>query len=282
MNSLPTVHFYHPWKPQRKKAIIRSMIIGRSKDPVNLKKIPVRIWSLKHEIAVTLAYYKANHPEEYEQVKVFYETKHTHNEEPIIDEGDTSPTDSPESNEKSEEVAEEANASAEESGDENNVVDINTGQPSIQMSQEECVAMRSKIKRVIPDKDQLAHGHLFLFDVTMNHVLFFTDKQFKPGQTVVVEFNIDRGFTLIAEVDYVKHVGIKSRIITEYPPHYRLRCFWTLDNPGDRSLLRKFLSSLGNDSSAKTSTQADAMEAGEDEVVIDEGADFDLGDLGGL
>ncbi len=250
------------------------MIIGKSKDPVNFKKIPLRIWSLKNEIAATLTYYKANLPDEYEAVKEFYESKPVvGKDEDVIEGVEIDESETPE--------AETATEATEEGAE---VVDIKTGEKTEGMNAEKLVEIRTKVKRVVPDKEHLSHGHLFLFDIDMDQILFFGDKHFKPGQTVVIEFDIDHGFTLKAEVDYVKHIGIKSRIITEYPPHYRLRCYWQLEKPGDRTLLRRFLSSLGQNavSSIKGDTVEQVIDEGDDEVVIDEGDDFDLGDLGGL
>src|SRR5690606_28047543 len=135
-----------------------NMILGKSKDPVHLKKIPLKVWSLKKEIETTYLHYQKINTDELEKVKKFYELAY--------EEQESSSSEQTEQAAETQSESEGASASAsEDSTPEGTVVDINTGLPLKKMSPEEIKEYRNQINRIIPDKEFVSIAHTFLFDI---------------------------------------------------------------------------------------------------------------------
>src|SRR5690606_14432459 len=96
------------------------------------------------------------------------------------------------------------------------------------------------------------------------------EKSFDIGQTIVIQFDITQGFALMAEVSYVRNIALKSRVISEHRPNFRIVAKLILNKPGDRTLLRSFLSAISPHDRSAASLESEAKK--EPEVVIDEGA----------
>ncbi|MCB9091557.1 MAG: hypothetical protein H6621_09020 [Halobacteriovoraceae bacterium] len=214
------------------------MILGKSKDPVLLKKIALEMWPLKEEILSTYRYYKKNHTDQIVEVKNYYENSTLSHGAQI---GKIQQEDSTEV--KEEESQETATSEQSEEGDDN-VVDINTKEPVNKTSSKEYLELRNKITRIKPNSETISRGFVFLSDMNMDEVLFFSEKPYWPGQTIVFHLAIDRGFTICAEINYIKNIAMKSRIISDLRAQFRIKAKVLFVNAGDRTLLRNFLSSI--------------------------------------
>ena len=93
-------------------------------------------------------------------------------------------------------------------------------------------------------------------------MLAFSKQGFIPGQSVVVEFLIPRPFMLSAEIMLSNNVAMRSRIISESKPDFRLQCRLTYALNGERTRLRDFLTSVEPDLPKKLTASKPQEEAG--------------------
>lgn len=130
----------------------------------------------------------------------------------------------------------------------------------------------------IPE-DQLFSGKTLLSEVYMDRIHFFCDESFLEGQSIVIQFQIPQCFALNADVMYCRRYGMKSRIISENKFLYRVAARFTYLRPGERTLLRRFLQSvepnIAEQLKAKAVKEAQAAPA-------KEGGDDVMGDLDNL
>lgn len=105
--------------------------------------------------------------------------------------------------------------------------------------------------RAIPNSDKISYGFALLADVNMDWMLTFSKQKFIQGQSVVIEFLIPGPFKLSAEVIMCSNVGMRSRIISDSKPDYRVQCRFTYAFAGERARLREFLTSVEPDLPAK-------------------------------
>lgn len=105
--------------------------------------------------------------------------------------------------------------------------------------------------RAIPNSDKISYGFALLADVNMDWMLTFSKQKFIQGQSVVIEFLIPGPFKLSAEVVMCSNVGMRSRIISDSKPDYRVQCRFTYAFAGERTRLREFLTSVEPDLPAK-------------------------------
>lgn len=101
--------------------------------------------------------------------------------------------------------------------------------------------------RAIPNSDKISYGFALLADVNMDWMLTFSKQKFIQGQSVVIEFLIPGPFKLSAEVVMCSNVGMRSRIISDSKPDYRVQCRFTYAFAGERARLREFLTSVEPD-----------------------------------
>lgn len=99
-------------------------------------------------------------------------------------------------------------------------------------------------ERQAPDTDKISYGFSLISDVNMDWILMFSRNSFVQGQSVVVEFLIPRPFMMSAEVTVCNHYAMRSRIISQTKPDFRLQCRFTFQIPGERTRLREFLTSV--------------------------------------
>lgn len=98
--------------------------------------------------------------------------------------------------------------------------------------------------RRCPSEEKLSAGFALLNDIHFDAIMFFTVKPFKPGQDVVIEFDIHKSFTVVATITKITQTSVGSRIITENAPKYRLTASLKHTHLGDRTLIRNFLKSV--------------------------------------
>lgn len=98
--------------------------------------------------------------------------------------------------------------------------------------------------RKCPPENKTSVGFAILNDINFDTVMFFSVKPFKPGQDIVLQFDIHKSFTVIAVVTNICQISVGSRIITENAPKYRITARLKHEHVGDRTLIRNFLKSV--------------------------------------
>jgi hypothetical protein len=237
------------------------MIHHRSLHPVEVKKISVRMWSLRSEIEAALERRMkeceaAGVPLYIDDIKAFYRLdksnpvlseakpeapqeagqESTTPEEKKADEGETPPpSETPPTPEAS--VADAAQNLKEAEA-------IVSGQQAQGVENKPNPIINRPFVRQPPDLNQISYGFSFLADINMDAVMIFTKDKFLQGQSVMVEFLIPQNFTMTAEVSYCNNYGRTSRIISETKPDYRVQCRFKYLITGERDQLRELLKSI--------------------------------------
>lgn len=227
------------------------MILGKSNHPVYLKKIGVKVWSLRDEVEATIEAidFEVNTPEYESAIKdiaSFYQlTNKTHKlsakstqqesleQKPkleIVEENST------------EEVDEDMSAMMDALESENNDTEQTPEGPSAQTADE--VQIKS-IDRSVPES--INPGTIMLSDINMEHVLVFSREGYTIGQTVVIEFDIPKSFKMTATIVNCQPIGQQTRIISDNRPRFRSMLRFTHLLPGERTQLRQFLKSIEPD-----------------------------------
>jgi hypothetical protein len=219
------------------------MIHNKSIHPVELKKISVRIWSLRDEIEAALERRikeceAAGIPLYIEDIKKFYKLDKSQ------------PTSGPtnvvalNSQEKPAE-GQEAAPTSEENKNLIQAEEIIADQKNQGLdTQKPNPILNRPYIRQAPDLNKISYGFSFLADINMESALIFTKEKFLHGQSVVVEFLIPQPFMMSAEVSYCNHYGRTSRIISSTKPDYRLKSQFKFLIMGERNNLRNLLKSI--------------------------------------
>lgn len=227
------------------------MIYNKSGHPVEVKKISIRLWSLRDEIEAALGRRMkeceaAGVPLYIEDIKKFYNLIH----------GEQTP-DNVIALKKN---TEDGMASLmEEISDEVKAEDAPADESKVLNEAEEIVAeqtlqgletkkpnpiLERPYQRQAPDLEKVSYGFILLSDINMEQMLSFTKDKFLQGQSVVVEFLIPQNFMMTADVTYCHHYARTSRIISSSKPDYRVQCRFAFSIPGERDNLRNFLKSI--------------------------------------
>lgn len=196
------------------------MIHGKSNDPVLIKRIPVKVWTLRSEVeeAVRLRYKEGEKPNLDDLIEIYKDK----GELPVAEESGGS----------GDEIDPQALADAAINGEEaDNVTPINE---------------KKIIKQFIPDlpKEKLFNGNLLLSELYMEGMYFFCEKEFTQGQSIVVDIQIPNRIILNGIVVYSRSFNMKSRIISNSALPYRTGIKFTFLKEGERTLLRNFIKSF--------------------------------------
>lgn len=244
------------------------MIYNKSGHPIEVKKISIRLWSLRDEIEAAIGRRMkeceaAGIPLYIEDIKQFYNLNYNANRteegnihqlrenknedamaslmESISEEDVPTPSEAappPEEKTKDEEEEEENKTltQAEEI----------IAEQTLQGLENKTInpILERPYQRQAPDLDRISYGFTLLSDINMDHFLSFTKDKFLQGQSVVVEFLIPQTFMMTAEVSYCHHFAMRSRIISSTKSDYRLQCKFSYYIPGERDNLRNFLKSV--------------------------------------
>lgn len=262
-----------------------SQIYNKSQHPVEVKRISVRIWSLRDEIEAAL--YRriqecetAGIPLNIDDIKEFYglNTDSPLREQPQLKLVADSPASgdsvdalmeslSPAESATAESVTpppveaspiDAAPAEAAPTSEGENQVPAASPADSIQAADqiiadqkvapvkvdEATPVLKTPFQRQAPDSDKISYGFALLADVNMEWMLTFSKSSFVRGQSVVIEFLIPRPFMMNAEVLVCNHYAMRSRIISQTKPDFRLQCRFTYLLNGERARLRDFLTSV--------------------------------------
>lgn len=234
------------------------MIYNKSSHPVEVKKISIRLWSLRDEIEAAIERRMkeceaAGIPLYIEDIKEFYNLNPPKNPDNVVPLKAESQEDGMASlmeelgekakEESSSEAAQEAGASentnlneAEEIIAEQKLQGLETTKPN--------PILQRPYQRQAPDLDKISYGFVLLSDINMDTMLSFTKDKFLQGQSVTVEFLIPQAFMMTADISYCHHYAMRSRIISSSKPDYRIQCRFTYAIPGERDTLRNFLKSI--------------------------------------
>src|SRR5690606_30804723 len=106
-------------------------------------------------------------------------------------------------------------------------------------SAKEIIQRRPKL-----EGERISSGTLILSELEMDHMYFFTNKQYTVGQSIVVEFMIPKRFSVNLDVIYCRAFNLKSRIISNQNYRFRVAAKFTFLKEGERTLLRQFIKSI--------------------------------------
>ncbi|MFL5783171.1 MAG: hypothetical protein ACJ76H_01095 [Bacteriovoracaceae bacterium] len=246
------------------------MIYNKSGHPVEVKKISIRMWSLRDEIEAALERRMkeceaAGVPLFIEDIKSFY---NLNMKAPLTDRSNVLPlragqASSDDLNSLMASLKEEDKVpETEETKSADEVLatlDDNKEPPKTFSEAEETLAEQAQLgadnkkpnpilerpyQRQAPDLDLISYGFCFLSDIHMENLLAFTQGKFLQGQSVVVEFLIPQNFMMTADVTYCHYYALRSRIISSTKPDYRVQCKFSFGLAGEREKLRSFLKSI--------------------------------------
>lgn len=254
------------------------MIYNKSNHPIEVKKISVRIWSLRDEIEASLSRRMkeceaAGVPLYIEDIKNFYDLNDPSKDNVILlkakDDEMTSlmeelSEDVPSPKEKTAEVIandpplEAAPVEGSPAVDDEKLQTV-PGENKTLKSAEEIIAeqalagletkkpnpiLERPYTRQAPDLERITYGFILLSDITMDQMLVFTKDKFLHGQCVIVEFLIPQNFMMTANVAYCHNYAMRSRIISSTKPDFRLQLKFSFTIKGERDTLRSFLKSI--------------------------------------
>lgn len=222
------------------------MIYHNSTDPVLIKKIPLRIWTLRDELEAVIQarlesgdYTKETRPSIDDLIAEYREKK------PLVKATAAADDDNPlkllEGGEDSEQDSseDEPTESLEAADEGENDGEAEPAQEAKSKSAAEVVQRRPKLK-----EDRIFNGTLILSELEMDHMYFFTNKEFTVGQSIVVEFLIPKKFSVNIDVIYCRAFNLKSRIISNQNYRFRVAAKFTFLKEGERTLLRQFIQSI--------------------------------------
>lgn len=228
------------------------MIYNKSGHPIEVKKISIRLWSLRDEIEAALGRRMkeceaAGVPLFIEDIKKFYNLLQEEETPSNVlslkkaddaQDGMASLMESIGDEVKADEVkaAENKLGEAEEIIAEQTLQGLETKKPN--------PILERPYQRQAPDLDKVSYGFILLSDINMEHMMSFTKDKFLQGQSVVVEFLIPQNFMMSADVTYCHNYAMRSRIISSTKPDFRLQCKFSYSMKGERDALRNFLKSI--------------------------------------
>jgi hypothetical protein len=264
------------------------LIHGNSNDPVLIKRIALKIWTLRDEVEAVVARAvregkeegKELSPEEIENIRTEYLYKGPIDKKPNLTLVDGGGEEGGESGDDLE--AEMAAAmgggeedSAEESGEEQSGEDLEAemaaamgdGLSEAPPAPEGPVKVIQRSSDTIP-QSKIHHGISVLSEINMENFYFFSSSNFLEGQSVVIELQIPKKFVINADIVYCRPFNIRSRIISERKLTYRVAAKFSFLKEGERTLLRQFIQSIEPDIPVAPVKPAKVQEE-------DDGDDFD-------
>lgn len=224
------------------------MIYNKSTHPIEVKKISIRLWTLRDEIEAAIGRRMkeceaAGVPLHIDDIKQFY---NLNMEAPLTEQSNVLQLNAKKEDGVTSLMESLGEEVKEESGETFSQAEEIMAEQAAQGldSESDAELLKSPYQRQAPDLDKISYGFALLSDINMDTILSFTKNKFLQGQSVVVEFLIPQPFMMMAEVSYCHHYGMRSKIISETRPDYRLQCRFTYAMPGERELLRNFLRSI--------------------------------------
>ncbi|MBC7540406.1 MAG: hypothetical protein H7281_16400 [Bacteriovorax sp.] len=260
------------------------MIHNSSSDPVLIKKISLKIWSLRDEIEARINdKLEAGTPSgalDLMEIRAHYSPKNLQNNNVLslkpnaeLDTGEDEMARAM-AEVEAEESSETAEAATDSEAGSENVIDLAPQTPP-----ENVVSIDQNIISISLDapnipEDKVSKGKTVLSEISMDKMFFFCNKPFTEGQSIVIQFCIPKSFIVNADILYCRPFNLKSRIISQNNYTHRALIRFNFLKEGERALLRQFLQSIEPDL-VKVEKKAEASKNDND------GSDFgDLDDLG--
>lgn len=269
-------------------AIILSMIHNSSSDPVLIKKISLKVWSLRDEIESRIQE-KMNAgemvPESLEikikELQAEYTKKSAQPDNVIqLKSAEDLPVEGDDEMEKAMAAAMEGEPEAETEA---------SGEPETQVLDEvdKIIPMNKETPPSAPEVDnniirvhieapsflpeeKISRGKTILSEISMERMFFFSNKSYTEGQSIVIQFCIPKTFLVNADVIYCRPFNIKSRIISQNNYTHRMLIKFNFLKDGERALLRQFIQSIEPEipkiSKKAASTDTDTDETGFNEL----------------
>lgn len=222
------------------------MIHNSSNDPVLIKKISLKIWSLRDEIESRIQSEIEKDPNSeinIDNLKSEY-TKKSATANNVLSLKSGTDLDNSEDEmaramrgEDIEEAKPEEGTTPEGEASEEgatNVVELNANANVINLMLE---------TPPIPE-EKLSKGKTVLSEINMEKMFFFCNRPYTEGQSIVVQFCIPKMFIVNADVLYCRPFNLKSRIISQNNYSYRVLVKFTFLKEGERALLRQFIQSI--------------------------------------
>lgn len=252
------------------------MIYGNSNDPVLIKKISLRIWTLRAELEAVIEERMQNSEAEVkprlDDLMKEYKSKGTiaaMKEEAKVEEigiKDISELDDSGEDEMAKALAEAEAQEANEGTDEETpqeASDNSDNKEAEQQAPEEVSKItqaqleigldkaegKNLVKQRIPsiDESKVSVGKAILAEIYMEQMFFFSSKPFLVGQSIVLDFLVPRRFVMNADVTFCRTYNMKSRIISQNRLTYRVGVKFTFLKEGERTILREFTKSIQPD-----------------------------------
>jgi hypothetical protein len=226
------------------------MIHNKSGHPIEVKKISIRIWSLRDEIEAALGRRMkeceaAGVPLYIDDIKRFYNINSAQDSDNVLPLNANAQAGADGMTSLMESLGEADSSPAADADNLNQAEGIIAEQKmqGLETEKPNPILMRP-YQRQAPDLDKISYGFTLLADVNMDTFLSFNKHKFLQGQTIVVEFLIPQSFLVTADVIYCNYYAMRSRIISPSKPDYRLQCRFIYLMPGERDNLRNFLKSV--------------------------------------
>lgn len=241
------------------------MIYNNSTDPVFIKKISLKIWSLKDEVKSVIQEKIKNSKDDHitiDELKQEYCSKKeaVENVIPIKPEEDL---------ETGEDEMAAAIAAAESGDEEPAESEEEVATPAEEKGEEVTVIQRSPTL----SEEDISSGKTILAEVAMDRIYFFSNKSFLNGQSIVIEFLIPKRFVMNANIVFCREYNMKSRIISKNRLPYRIGADFSFLKEGERTLLRQFIHSIEPEIPEAPVIESKPKEVEED---FDEFDDLDL------
>lgn len=230
------------------------MIHNSSTDPVLIKKISLKIWSLRDEIEARIQAKVDSGilvvEEDILNIRETYTPKSLHidnvltlklNEE--LDNGEDEMARALAEASKEEKTENLVESNEEVSSTDDNVVAIS---PDITPETDKNIISISLVAPNIP-VDRVSKGKTVLSEISMEKMFFFCNKPFTEGQSIVIQFCIPKSFIVNADILYCRPFNLKSRIISQNNYTHRALIRFNFLKEGERALLRQFLQSIEPD-----------------------------------
>ncbi|EQC46511.1 hypothetical protein [Bacteriovorax sp. Seq25_V] len=286
------------------------MIYGNSSDPVLIKKISLRIWTLRDELEAVIKERISEGQERppLEDLMKEYKSKgsiSSLHQDDSAGVKDASELDDfgedemaraiaeAEAAEKGEaETSEEETPSEEANQEESDADAMAREMLGDQAATQEAEALpdnvvalevglesnegRNVVKQRIPSipEEKISVGKAILSEIYMDQMYFFSSKPFLTGQSIVLDFLVPRRFVMNADVTFCRTYNMKSRIISKNRLSYRVGIKFTYLKEGERTILREFTRSIEPDVetvvAAKEETKEEKSSGGDDFDIFDD------------
>ena len=245
------------------------MIHNSSNDPVLIKKISLKIWSLRDEIESRIHdKIEEGTPSEnvdLVQIRESYTNQKQSSSNNILslkanaeldtdeDEMARAMAGVEEETEKANEATQEQASAPSESNEASEQVEASSNLISIDQN---IISISQKVPNISDDK--ISKGKTVLSEIGMDKMFFFCNKSFTEGQSIVIQFCIPNSFIVNADILYCRPFNLKSRIISQNNFTHRALIRFNFLKEGERALLRQFILSIEPDLT-KVSKKAGAI-----------------------